>query len=157
MTYLTIFIFIFAIPFHSLVAKTEESTGASLTHSNASTEKTHELLPSSPFADCEGQVSLLAKKYYGDSRSANFFHRMIACAGMEGDPLKRKGWKHSEETIKKMKFDRMGEKNPNKKIIKISSERSHPLEVVFSQETPQTQPLEIKPKRSLLTIVRKRD
>ena len=45
----------------------------------------------------------------------------------------------------------------NKKIIKISSERSHPLEVVFSQETPQTQPLEIKPKRSLLTIVRKRD
>ncbi|MCX6104132.1 MAG: hypothetical protein NT000_12870 [Proteobacteria bacterium] len=93
MTYLTIFIFIFAIPFHFLVAKTEESTGASLTHSNASTEKTHELLPSSPFADCEGQVSLLAKKYYGDSRSANFFHRMIACAGMEGDPLKRKGWK----------------------------------------------------------------
>lgn len=29
---------------------------------------------------------------------------------------KRKGWKHSEETINKMKFDRMGEKNPNTKI-----------------------------------------
>lgn len=50
--------------------------------------------PASPFQQCEQTVLGIYPKYFGRSKSQRAFHVMLACAGLQGDPLRRKGWKN---------------------------------------------------------------
>jgi hypothetical protein len=55
--------------------------------------KTENELSSSPFLQCEKNISELVPKYFGKSKSHFSFQLMLACSGLEGDPIVRKGWK----------------------------------------------------------------
>lgn len=47
------------------------------------------------FVTCENKVKELFPKYLGRQRDHLYFHVMLACSGLEGDPVPRKGWKNS--------------------------------------------------------------
>jgi hypothetical protein len=46
------------------------------------------------FSLCESKVTKLSSKYFGRNNSLRAFHLMLACGGLQGDPISRKGWKN---------------------------------------------------------------
>ncbi|NBX67746.1 MAG: hypothetical protein EBR01_02135 [Proteobacteria bacterium] len=74
------------------------SSAESVEHALPATEPQNqnhpEAPPASAFQQCEKTVLTLYPKYFGRQNSQRAFHVMLACAGLQGDPLKRKGWKN---------------------------------------------------------------
>jgi hypothetical protein len=61
---------------------------------NASPDVRPEVEALTPFSSCESKVTQLFSKYFGRNNSLRAFHLMLACGGVQGDPIHRKGWKN---------------------------------------------------------------
>ena len=82
----SILVFLITLAIFSRAETHQDSHGAPHSHT--------ENLPTTPFSVCEQKVLNTYSKYFGKSKIHKAFHVMLACAGLQGDPLNRKGWKN---------------------------------------------------------------
>lgn len=94
MKWLSVLFFLSTLAFFSK-AETNEHSHSTLTSPPETSSSTHpQAEPATPFQGCEKTVLELHAKHFGKTKYQRAFHVMLACSGLKGDPIQRKGWKN---------------------------------------------------------------